>query len=184
MQDLLADNYRLAAEVSVLRGGVRGAAPGETPRVRSPPATMERLLQVSCLGLGTATLRDANEGPEPRAKVVSEAGAGMGAKGQQAVGLTSPDSSLAGAQPYLDTWSTGYDFANTAEIPPTQIWPQVPPIPQEAASLPETSLPTPTSDMLQNLPTDFSDISSNPNLYNISLEYDTLANLWPGIGTC
>lgn len=124
MQALMAENYRLAAEVNLLRSAVQGANGVGAAEVQPVSETMARLLEVSKLGEGTATLRDATEGPEPRAKTTSP----PGQRESNMVVAHSPDQAcFITVQQQQHTWGTDFSFSLPAEPQSIQqIWPSTP----------------------------------------------------------
>ncbi|XWX00803.1 hypothetical protein V2A60_008824 [Cordyceps javanica] len=219
MQALLADNYRLTAEVNLLRSGVPGgpvvtaAAAAAAATAAAPPQdlalglatrTIPRLLAISQLGSGTATLRDANEGPEPKSKVVAPAPlAGEASTESQLpqgtrVSSSSSSSSSAelgadtsSAQYYADLWNTGYDFTGIPEAHQKHfLWPcSVPNVsPDDSSLLVPTGVPTPPRDgrdrdaaTVGMYPTG---LLSDDGLYDTGFNDTGLSDIWSGLGIC
>ncbi|KAJ6780677.1 hypothetical protein PWT90_01337 [Aphanocladium album] len=191
MQELLAENYRLAAQVNVLRSAVRGPAP--PPEQGLPlPGTLAQLVAISQLGRGTATLRDANEGPEPKSKVSPVATEAAPASQPHAAGpLPAAQSDDNAVPPYGGMWNTGYSYASLPTPHQNQyVWPSQRLHAPVGSSPPPTvpAMPTPPEEILDNdVLADFVYYTNAMTTNNGSGSRFEGLNVdipWPGIGIC
>lgn len=212
MQELVAENYRLVAQVNVLRsalpagpsqstttGMAATALAEESVQVLPMPGTLSRLLSVCSLGHGTATLRDANEGPEPRGKMMSPPSAVPGPviQPQQSSTLAAVQRDSAAVfdnSNDQNIWHTPFGFTVPASDsrqlgqPPWplsahSVGPEIFSVVPPPVDLP----PSPGIGLPDSLFAHFSyPIEPIPDvgLHATSLDHDGIGNPWPGLGIC
>ncbi|KAJ4153063.1 hypothetical protein LMH87_009569 [Akanthomyces muscarius] len=195
MQELRAENERLAAQVSLLRRPSTGVPPAAAVPVRPVSRTMARLLDVSQVGSGTATLRDAHEGPEPKGKTTALVAVETAIQ-QQATGLLSSmdHGNDTSAQYCQDLWNPGCDFTGMPEAQQKQlIWSCSVPnafVDGPSSLLAATGVSTPPCDGLSHngiaslaYPTNLS--LPDTSLYtDMGLHENNAGEIWPGLGIC
>lgn len=200
MQALLADNERLAAQLRLLQ-----RSPAEAVAV--VPGTMARLLAASQLGTGTATLRDAHEGPEPKSRPAAAAPVGVETESEQqqqpppqedvAAGLALTDQGHDTMAPfYQGVWNTGYELVGMPETQQQKqfLWscsiPET--VPDSSALLAPTgvSAPPPPRGGLDHDVTAASlaypsALLPDDTLYtNVGLHETNVGDVWSGLGIC
>lgn len=192
MQELRAENERFAALVSLLRRPST-AVPAASAPIRPVSATMARLLDVSQLGSGTATLRDAHEGPEPRGKTTALAAVETACQPATGLPASTDQGSDTSAQYYQHLWNTESDFTGLSEAQQKQfIWSfSVPDASLDDSSpmLATTNVPMPPAngidhDGIANLAY-FDSLLPNDMLYiNMTLHENNVGEIWPDLGIC
>ncbi|EGX88860.1 Basic helix-loop-helix dimerization region bHLH [Cordyceps militaris CM01] len=180
-----------AHEILGLRADLeRLRRPGAAALAASP--TVARLLAVSRLrsGDGTATLRDAHEGPEPKggSTALDGSGDGDGARQQVSVLWEAGHGNEVSAQDAQSLWDTGYDFTGIFESGQEPLlWPLAPDASASSSNLlGANGVPTPPRhsfdlDVMTNLvyPTTF---LPEDMIYNASLKDSHLGDAWSGLG--
>ncbi|ATY61924.1 Basic helix-loop-helix dimerization region bHLH [Cordyceps militaris] len=182
-----------AHEILGLRSDLEHLRRPEAPAAAAAASpTVARLLAVSRLrsGDGTATLRDAHEGPEPKGGSTASDGSwdGEGARQQVSVPWEAGHENEVSAQDAQSLWDTGYDFTGIFESGQEPLlWPLVPEVLASSSNLlGANGVPTPPRhsfdlDVMTNLvyPTTF---LPEDTLYNASSNGSHLGDAWSGLG--
>lgn len=192
MQELRAENERLAAQVSLLRRPST-AVPAASAPVRPVSATMARLLDVSQLGSGTATLRDAHEGPEPRGKTMPPAAVETACQPATGLPASTDQGNNTSAQYYQDLWNTASDFTGLPEAQQKQlVWSYSVPdasVDDSSSMLATNSVPIPPADGIDhdgiaNLAYPASLLPNDMLYTNMGLQENNVGEIWPDLGIC
>lgn len=190
MQELLAENYRLATELSMLRSSVQGVT-AVPEQVRPVPPSMARLVAMSQLGSGgTATLRDAHEGPEPRNKTALEITETGAEANEPAAGFSPPLQDNNPMQLYGSLWNSAYDITGIPEAQQnTHLWnSSISNFHPDGSLLAPAGVPTPPRDgfdagVFSHLAYP-SSLLPDDSFNNARTTENMLGDFWSGTGIC